>query len=154
MKKKKLSQKQVQSLRERSASPGRLIQPKNDKKLETNQTIDYNAWNKFIKAVDFFSEYTEEFSTKALNISAGENKVSEKIGLLIELGDTYNFNLRFKNLPTFIFNDIDEKYLNRVSTSKGPHVFASTTPMWKLLEGQEASNQELLKSGIFGGGDG
>lgn len=135
MKKEKISQKQVQSLRERSAKPGKLKQPKSDKKLETNQTIDYNAWNKFTKAVDFFSKYTEEFSKKALNISNSEDTISEKIGLLIELGDTYNFNLRFKNLPTFVFNDIDEKYLNRVSTSKGPHVFASTTPMWKITDG-------------------
>jgi len=136
MKEKKLSQKQVQSLRERSARPGRLIQSKCDEKLETNQIIDYNTWHKFTKAVDFFSEYTEEFSKKALHISNGSDKISEKIGLLIALGETYNFNLRFKNLPTFVFNDIDEKYLNRVSTSKGPHVFASTTPMWKLSEGK------------------
>lgn len=132
---KKITQKQIRNLRERSAKPGELM-PKSDKKREINTLIDYNEWNNFKMAVDFtfFSGYTEELSTKAINISDSDNKISEKIGLLIDLFVAYNFDIHFKNLPTFIYNDIEEKYLNRVSTSKGPHMFASMTPMQQFTE--------------------
>lgn len=136
MKKKKITQKQIQSMRERSAKPGRLKRSAPDKKSEINPIIDYNAWNNFKMAVDFtfFSGYTEELSTKAINISDSGDKISEKIGLLIDLFGVYNFDIHFKNLPSFVYNDIEEKYLNRVSTSKGPHVFASMTPMQQFTE--------------------
>lgn len=185
MKKKKLTQRQRQSLRERSAKPGRLIRPDEKPKLkvEINKTvIDYNIWytwgNKLtydvdriynpalldtngfrcvfgfvcqslgisdkdlknlsstVKSPKYIKEFRNRFNTelaeKAMEINdVMYKKISEKIGFLIELLNRYNFELYFINLPTYVYNDVEEQYLDRVSTSKGPHIFASTDPVWK-----------------------
>ncbi len=183
MKIKKLTQRQIQSLRDRSAKPGRLRIDK--PKVRINKaTINYNTWytrknaltTRFISAdynpsllnengfrccLGFIcqslgtkdeplqkqslsnrTEFIERFNIdsnsynfpwgKAVEINDEiKYSIANKIGLLIELFNPYDFELYFINLPTYIYNEVEAKYLDRVSANKGPHVFASTTPMWK-----------------------
>lgn len=193
MKKKKITQKQRQSLRERSAKPGRLIKKEISKpELQINSaTIDYNMWytwgNKLtckvdradctfiilddydplllddngfrnvngfvcqslgindedmrklassVKSPEYIKEFKSRFNTELAEKTIWKNdlisySIAGKIGFLIELFNRYKFELYFINLPTYVYNDVEEQYLNRVSTNKGTYVFATMTPMWK-----------------------
>lgn len=98
---------------------------------------DLRRLSSTVKSPEYITKFKSRFNIKLADKTIWDNdfisySIAEKIGFLIELFNPYNFELHFINLPTYVYNDVEEQYLNRVSTNKGTYTFASMTPMWKL----------------------